>query len=274
MPETPDLVVIARYLQEWVVGLRIQAVREFRPLALRVLTPDQDASLFCVGRQIVAVTTRAKFLLLTLDDARYIAINFMLAGALRHGTPEQPIRKRDYVAFVLDDGSELRYHDPRGMGKVYLCTDLDAVPGLSGVGPDALAPELTLDVFRARLRSHRGELKGVLTRGALVGGIGNAYTDEILFRAGIYPFRRVHTLTADEVEALYEAMRAVLHEAIAVLGERMGDEIDVRVRDFLAVHNKPGQPCPRCGCPISEVKSGQRATNFCRHCQPGSLIRQ
>lgn len=274
MPETPDLVVIARYLQERVVGRRIDALREFRPLALRVLTPDGDAQGFCAGRQITAVGTRAKYLLLTLEGERSIAINFMLAGALRHGTPDQPVRKRDYLALVLDDGSELRYHDPKGMGKVYLCTDLADVPGLGDVGPDALSPELTLAAFQARLRSHRGELKGVLTRGALVGGIGNAYADEILFRAGIYPFRRVSSLAPDEVTALFEAMRAVLTEAIAVLGERMGDEIDVKVRDFLAVHNKPGQPCPRCGRPISEVKSGQRATNFCRHCQPGSLIGQ
>ena len=274
MPETPDLVVIARYLREHVLGRTIVALRELRPLALRVLTADGDANAFCAGRTISSVATRAKFLLLGLGPERYIAINFMLAGALRHCAPGEPLRKRDYAVFALDDGTELRYYDPKGMGKVYLCTDLTQAPGLGDVGPDALDPELTLDIFRERLRPHRGEIKGVLTRGALVGGIGNAYADEVLFRAGIYPFRRSTTLTGDEIAALYDAMRAVLNEAIEVLGERMGDEIDVKIRDFLAVHNKPGQPCPRCGQPISEVKSGKRATNFCRHCQPGSLIRQ
>jgi len=274
VPETPDLVVIARYLQEHVLGRAIIAVRELRPLALRVLTADGDANAFCAGHAIASVGVRAKFLLLRLGPERHIAINFMLAGALRHCAPDEPLRKRDYVVFSLDDGSELRYYDPKGMGKVYLCTDLAQAPGLSDVGPDALDPELTLDVFRERLRSQRGEIKGVLTRGRLVGGIGNAYADEVLFRAGIYPFRRSASLTEEERATLYAAMRAVLNEAVTVLSERMGDEIDVKIRDFLAVHNKPGQPCPRCGQPISEVRSGKRATNFCRRCQPGSLIRQ
>lgn len=278
MPETPDLVVIARYLQERVVGRTIVSARELRPLALRLLAPAADANAFCAGQPITAATTRAKFLLLTLGKGRYLVINFMLAGALRHCAAAEPLRKRDYVVFSLDDGTELRYYDPKGMGKVYLCTNLADVPGLLTTSPDALDPALTLDVFRERLRPLRGEIKGVLTRGALVGGIGNAYADEILFRAGIYPFRRSSTLSPDEVAALYTAMRDVLNEAIAVLGERLsepgGGEIDVKIRDFLAVHNKRGQPCPRCGQPISEVKNGQRATNFCRHCQPGTLIRQ
>ena len=272
MPETPDLVVIARYLQERVVGRRIDALREFRPLALRVLTPAGDAQGFCVGRQITAVETRAKYLLLTLEGERFIAINFMLAGALRHGTPDQPVRKRDYLALVLDDGSELRYHDPKGMGKVYLCTDLADVPGLGDVGPDALSPELTLAAFQARLRSHRGELKGVLTRGALVGGIGNAYADEILFEAGIYPFRPVTRLNRQERLHVYESMRAVLARAIDEVRAGMGDDTAAIHRGNLRVHLHKGEPCPRCGQPISEVTGAGRATDFCRRCQPGTMF--
>ena len=172
----------------------------------------------------------------------------------------------------LSDGHELRYNDTADMGKIYLAADLSAVPAFAEQGPEATADALTLDVFRARLKPHRGEIKGVLTDQAFVAGIGNAYADEILWAARLYPFRRTARLDAEEVERLYAAMRSVLAEALETLRRRVGDAIDVELRDFLAVHGKPGQPCPRCGSPISEVKRERRTTHFCRTCQPGLLI--
>jgi formamidopyrimidine-DNA glycosylase len=127
-------------------------------------------------------------------------------------------------------------------------------------------------VFRERLRRHPGEIKGILANPRFVAGIGNAYADEICWRAGIYPFRRRPTLDEQEVERLYEAMRSVLAEAVETLRVRVGEDIDTEVRDFLAVHGKAGQACPRCGSTISEVKRERRATHFCRACQPGLMV--
>ena len=118
------------------------------------------------------------------------------------------------------------------------------MPTFGELGPEATDPALTLDGFRERLRPRRGEIKGVLVDQTFVAGIGNAYADEILWRAQIYPFRRRTSLSDEEVAALYEAMRTVLAEAIEILSVRVGEEIDKEVRDFLAVHGKPGQPCP------------------------------
>jgi ribosomal protein S13 len=123
-----------------------------------------------------------------------------------------------------------------------------------------------------RMVQRRGEIKRVLARQSFVAGIGNAYADEICWRAGIYPFRRRSRLSDDEVERLYTAMRDALVEALETLRARVGDAIDKEVRDFLSVHGKAGQPCPRCGSAISEVKRERRATHFCRACQPGLLI--
>ncbi len=95
-------------------------------------------------------------------------------------------------------------------------------------------------------------------------GIGNAYADEICWQAGLYPFRRVSSLSEDEKERLYTSMQTVLAEAIETLRARVGSAIDVEVRDFLAVHGKAGQPCPRCGSTISQVKRERIATHFCR----------
>jgi formamidopyrimidine-DNA glycosylase len=129
-----------------------------------------------------------------------------------------------------------------------------------------------LEVFRERLRPRRGEIKGVLTNQTFVAGIGNAYGDEICWRARLYPFRRGPTLSETDVAGLYGAMRTVLEEAVETLEARVGDEIHVEVRDFLAVHGKAGKDCPRCGATISKVTRSRRTTNFCRTCQPGLMI--
>jgi formamidopyrimidine-DNA glycosylase len=144
-----------------------------------------------------------------------------------------------------------------------------AVPGLGldEIGPDADDPTLTLDVWRDRIRRHPGELKNLLRNQAFVAGIGNAYSDEVLHAARLLPFRKRSSLADEEVDAMYEAMRATLTGAIAVLRERVPPTFEKQVRDFLAVHDKGGQPCPRCGTRITEVKAGGFITSYCRGCQ-------
>jgi formamidopyrimidine-DNA glycosylase len=218
------------------------------------------------------VARRGKFLLLPLDDGTHLAIHPMLAGRLRYGPPLARHRKRDALVLRLEDGAELRYHDAKDMGKVYLTDDLARIPTFEGLGPEATAPGLTLDAFCQRLKTQRGEVKSALTRQTFLAGIGNAYADEICWRAGIYPFRRRASLSDEEVAALYTALREVLAEAIEMLRLRVGDAIDKEVRDFLSVHGRAGEACPRCGNAISEVKRERRATHFCRACQPGLMI--
>jgi formamidopyrimidine-DNA glycosylase len=157
------------------------------------------------------------------------------------------------------------------MGQLYLTPDLEQVPEYSGMGPEAL--EVSLLEFRQRLRTFRGEIKGILTRGAFVAGIGNAYADEVLWAARLHPYRKRTQLTAVEVDALYAAMRATLAEAIQHVRLEMQEQIHLKPRDFMAVHMKSGEACPRCGTPISLVGANQRITNFCRSCQPGGLIK-
>ena len=271
MPELPDLDVIREYLTPKLPGTAIASVQVRRPLIVRNLLGD-DLAAQLVGRAFADVRRRGKFLLLGLDDGTTLVVNPMLAGRLRYGEPLKRDRTRDALVLGLADGRELRYHDAEDMGKIYLTRDLGQVPTFLELGPDADDPGLSLDVFRERLRGHTGEIKGVLTNQTFVAGIGNAYADEICWCAGIYPFRRRASLDAAEVERLYRCMRAVLVKAVERLRERVGDAIDVEVRDFLAVHGKAGDACPRCGGPISEVTREKRATHFCRHCQPGLMV--
>ena len=271
MPELPDLEVIREYLGPRLAGVTIASAEVRRPLVVRNLLGGELAA-HLVGRCFASVGRRGKFLLLELEGGLTLVINPMLAGRIRYGEPLQRPRVRDALVLGLGDGHELRYHDAADMGKVYLARDLDQVPAFAGQGPEATDPELTLDVFSQRLRRHHGEVKGILTNPSFVAGIGNAYADEILWLARLYPFRRRPDLDDKEIARLYEAMRSVLTQAIATLRERVGEAIHVEVRDFMAVHGKAGKPCPRCGSPVSEVKRQRAATHFCRTCQPGLMV--
>jgi len=271
MPELPDLEVIREFLAPRIVGIPIVSVQVRRPIVVRNLLGGDMAD-HLVGQRFTDVGRRGKFLLLPLHDGATLVIHPMLAGRIRYGQPLPRHRARDALVLRLADGCELRYHDAKDMGKVYLTDDLTQVPTFVSQGPEATDPDLTLEVFRQRLGRHRGEIKGVLTNQTFVAGIGNAYADEICWHAGLYPFRRRPSLTDDEVTRLHSALRTVLAEAMETLRARVGEAIDGEVRDFLAVHGKAGQPCPRCGSPISEVKRARRATNFCRTCQPGLMI--
>ena len=272
MPEAPDLEVIKEFLNREARGKAVESLRVLKPTVVRWLTGSipGDAN----GRVLREVHRRGKFLLLELAGDRWLAVNPMLTGALQYCEPGQRVLKKTCLVIALSGDRELRYLDDRQMGKVYYA-DWEQMPdalGLSRQGPDVL-DKIPFEEFQQRLRPFHGEIKGVLTRGAFVSGIGNAYSDEILFAAGISPFRKAWSLDEQELRRLQECCRSTVEEAITVLRERTGDDIHLRIRDFLKVHRKGGQPCPNCGGNISELTANQRITSYCRKCQPGMLIR-
>jgi formamidopyrimidine-DNA glycosylase len=133
--------------------------------------------------------------------------------------------------------------------------------------PDADDPALTLDVFRQRIRRHPGELKPLLRNSRFVAGIGNAYSDEILWEAGLAPFRKRSSLNDEQIERLYTAIRSVLADAVDRIRTSVPPNIETQDRSFLKVHLRGGQPCPRCGRELRQI-GGREATTFCRTCQP------
>jgi len=290
MPESPDLTVVADALHAALAGRPVTVAEAPGPLALRG-TPAELTAL--LGQRVVAIHRRGKFLLIDLDrDA--VACNPMLTGRFQLAAPDD--KRPTKTALVLGFGPrsagprdaagwtkgaswlpaddarpEIRYRDPTQMGKVYLRpAGVDRpVPGLGEPeqGPDADDPGLTLEVWRERIRRHPGELKNLLRNQAFVAGIGNAYSDEILHAARLLPFRKRASLADEEVDALYAATRHTLAEAITVLRERVPPTFERQVRDFLAVHDKGAQPCPRCGTRITEIRAGGFITSYCRGCQ-------
>jgi formamidopyrimidine-DNA glycosylase len=142
-----------------------------------------------------------------------------------------------------------------------------SVAGSAEQGPDADDPALTLEEWRRRIAKYSGELKNLLRNQAFVAGIGNAYSDEILWAARLLPFRKRSSLAPEEVDALYVATRDVLRWAIEQLHELVPPRLEVEQRAFLRVHRKGGEACPRCGTRITNVSAGGFDTSFCRGCQ-------
>ncbi|MGH2427329.1 MAG: Fpg/Nei family DNA glycosylase [Candidatus Limnocylindria bacterium] len=270
MPELPDLTVVAEELASRIAGRRVEDASTPTPILLRA-TPDELAGI--IGSTLGAASRRGKFLLLPFVRAgrtdAVLAANAMLAGRFWLVDSGDRVRARTGLRLRLDDGSELRYVDREMLGKLYLVApaSLNGIPGWAEMGPDADNPELTLERFRERIRRHPGELKPLLRNSRFVAGIGNAYSDEILWEARLAPFRRRSTLGADEIERLYDAMRSVLADGVARLRTLVPPDIQTQHREFLKVHLRGGEPCPRCGRPLRQI-GGREATTFCRTCQP------
>ena len=224
-----------------------------------------------VGHTLGPIERRGKFLLLTVDDGRLLVLNAMLTG--RFQWAEAGTRRRPHFAIVLSfpGGQQLRYMDARRMGRWYLvpAEDLDAVPQLGELGPDALA--VGEDEFVELMRRHRGQLKPLLTNQRFIAGIGNAYSDEILWEAQLHPHRRRATMDEEEQRRLYRAIRDVFAWAIPIVPEEVVEELNQRNEEWLAhlrVHRKAGEQCPRCGADVRGQKRGGSETNYCLSCQP------
>ncbi len=272
MPEAPELQVAVEFLGDRLPGQTVTDAQVLRPSVGRApADPFPDDA---VGRQFLSIRRRGKFLILALSDNHSLVINPKLTGGIQYVPQKQRVYKRTCVRLSLSGGDDFRYVDDRQMGQFYYVPDdlVETVPGLAEQGPDVL-DDFTFDDFKANLKGFSGEIKGVLTRGRVISGIGNAYADEILFHAGVYPFKKRRALSNDDLRSIYDSSRAVVLDAIEHVRQRMGNQIDHKLRDFLAVHNEGGQPCPKCGNAITELRANQTITSYCRHCQPGMLLK-
>ena len=298
VPELPDLAILADAIDTSLHGRAFVGGTTPQSLVLR----GTPAELAAYGdQQLVEVFRRGKFLVFNFERDQMIfnpmltgrlglagaavkkwpqaAALFMYSAAAAGGAvgtaagrsrplPKWPGAKAAWLP-SRDEPVELRYRDATRMGKIYLMPAgvTRAVAGWDEQGPDADDPALTIEVWRERIARYTGELKNLLRNQQFVAGIGNAYSDEILWAARLAPFRKRSSLAADEVDALYTAMREVLAWAIEELHRLVPPKLEVEQRAFLRVHRKGGEACPRCGTRISEVSAGGFVTSFCRGCQ-------
>ncbi|MHA2143465.1 MAG: Fpg/Nei family DNA glycosylase [Candidatus Thorarchaeota archaeon] len=266
MPELPELVVLAKRLAEHLTGSIVQNVKVHDHIVIHGITAGEFENR-SISESFHSFRPDGKFIIMELDE-HDIVVNPMLTGRFRLLEKARTPTKTDMFS-IETSTSTLWYNDRKRMGRAYLVSkdDYSSVAGFSGRGPSALDPALTLEVFKARLKDRRGQIKNVLRNQKFVKGIGNAYADEILLYAGILPFRRRSTLNDEEVTKLYEAMRTVLKRVLEIISVRDLNELGTDKRDFLMVHNKGGGMCPLCGGRISEVTANRFKTNYCQTCQ-------
>jgi formamidopyrimidine-DNA glycosylase len=223
------------------------------------------------GHEFVDIRRHGKFLIFATDDERVLVVNPMLTGRFQWADPKEKKRANTALVTNFEDGHQLRYADARRMGRWYLVSldELMTVPQFAELGPDAL--EVDEDTFVQRIRRHAGQIKSTLTNQKFVAGIGNAYSDEILWAARLHPHRRRSTMDEADVRRLYHAMRDTLEWARPILEAEVAERLyqdNEEWRDHLRVHRKRGEPCPRCGSEIKSQVRGGSETNYCLTCQP------
>ena len=275
MPEAPELFLLREYLAERIVGKTIVAAEELRPLVVRNMLEGKFVDEIN-GRSILDVMRKGKLITLALSGDVSMVVSPMLTGELRLQQSSERVLKSTIVSMDLGDDSELRYIDPKRMGQIYLLPKerVSEIARIEDQGPDIFDEPLDFAQFQEGVKPFRGEVKGVLTRWRLVSGIGNAYADEILWDAGIYPLKKVGRVSGDEMAALHSSLYSVPAAAVNELRSifERGDKGPRKERGFLSVHGKSGDPCPKCGTKISSVRARRRETNFCRSCQPGTMF--
>jgi formamidopyrimidine-DNA glycosylase len=271
MPELPEVEALAADLRERVVGHRIERVDVAAISALKTFDPPPTA---LHAALVTGAGRYGKFLDLIVDDEVHLVVHLARAGWLhyRDSLPPAPLKpgKGPIALRVrLDDGGGFDLTEQGTQKKLaaYLVRDPKLVPGVAKLGPDALAADEA--TFAQRVRSRRGQLKGVLTDQEVLAGIGNAYSDEILHRAKLSPFAISDRLTDAAMSTLYEATQATLKDAV---GRSMGQgaaSLKGEKKSGLMVHNRTGLPCPVCGDVIREVSFADSSLQYCPTCQTG-----
>ncbi len=224
-----------------------------------------------VGRSVVGVERRGKYMLFRLDDGRWLVMHLRMTGQMRVVPASDPRHKHDHLSFRLQDGREWRFNDTRKFGRAWLVAEPAEVT--HKLGPEPLGDDFSADYLALALAGRRAPIKSLLLDQRLTAGIGNIYADEALYRAGIHPLRPGGSLSEQELARLVGAVKAVLKQALAEHGTTLRDyrRPDGSIGSFqnsLQVFRRDGEPCPGCGAPIRRIIVGGRSTHFCPEEQP------
>lgn len=268
MPELPEVETSRRGIEPHLVGEKIQyiTVRNAR-LRWPVSTELETLS----DALIISVQRRAKYLLIELQNG-WIIIHLGMSGSVRILPEDADAQKHDHVDMVLSNGKILRYTDPRRFGCWLWTPELAGHPVLAHLGPEPLSDEFNAKWLYIKSVRKKIAIKPWLMDNKLVVGVGNIYASESLFMAEIHPDRLASSLSIDDCEQLVSAIKCVLLKSIEQGGTTLRDflQSDGKPGYFaqeLQVYGREGEPCRRCGMPISAGKHGQRRTYWCRHCQ-------
>ncbi|MBI1423571.1 MAG: bifunctional DNA-formamidopyrimidine glycosylase/DNA-(apurinic or apyrimidinic site) lyase [Gammaproteobacteria bacterium] len=270
MPELPEVETTRRGIAPHVQGHTIRQII-VRDRRLRWPVPaNLNAKL--QGQTIREVSRRGKYLLLRTDVGTLI-LHLGMSGSLRVLACDTPAEKHDHVDIVLDNGHCVRLRDPRRFGAV-LFSDSDPLQHelLRDLGPEPLSDQFNLEYLFSKSRKRSACIKAFIMDSHIVVGVGNIYANEALFAAGIHPRRAAGKVSRAQYQLLVQAIKDVLRAAIKAGGTTLRDftRSDGKPGYFrlsLQIYDHAGEPCPKCGKPISLAVIAQRATYYCTHCQ-------
>ncbi|MDQ4214543.1 Fpg/Nei family DNA glycosylase [Microbacterium sp. ASV81] len=277
MPEMPEVQGLVDFLAERVVGLTITRASVSAISALKTFDPPVTA---LTGSRVTGSARHGKFLDLSLgsdtEPRLHLVFHLAKAGWLRWydklpTTLIRPGRSPIAMRIAFDDGSgfDLTEAGTKKSLAVHVVHDPADVPGVARLGPDPLEPSFTRDAFAALLEGRRTQIKGLLRDQGVIGGIGNAYSDEILHAAKMSPYAPSGGLSADDVTRLYDAMQSTLREAVAEATGRPPADLKDAKRRGMQVHGRRGETCPVCGDTVRSVFFADRSLEYCPTCQTG-----
>jgi len=270
MPELLEVETVRRGLALKMSGRRIARAELRRPDLRRPFPPMLVERLD--GARIGELGRRGKYILIELDADGLLLLHLGMSGRVMAGGGELPEEKHDHVVLTLDDGTVVRFNDPRRFGTLdYLRrSEIDAHPLLAGLGPEPLGPDFDGRYLAKALAGKMTPIKSALLDQRIVAGLGNIYVCEALYRAGISPRRLAGTVNGARAERLAAAVRDVLGEAIEAGGSSLGDYVQTNgelgyFQHRWAVYGREGEPCPGCSCAegVRRIVQSGRSTFFC-----------
>ncbi len=268
MPELPEVETTVSELRDKILGRKILKVwtdfeKMFKPNFL-------EFEKGVIGRTIKEISRRGKNIIIELDSGKYILVHQKLTGSLLYGAKTE----ESYIHLILNlDKGELALSDLRKFAKVAFIPDLENYPDYKNLGPEPLNREFTSEKFKEILKKSKGKIKKVLMDQDKIAGIGNIYSDEILFEAKISPLRETQKIKAKEIKILYLAIKKILEKAIKAKGTSVSDYRRPSgekggFEKFLKAYQREGESCPRhCGGKIQRLKFNGRSAHFCPKCQ-------
>ncbi|MBW1605703.1 bifunctional DNA-formamidopyrimidine glycosylase/DNA-(apurinic or apyrimidinic site) lyase [Lactobacillus sp. Sy-1] len=272
MPELPEVETVRKGLTELVQGATINRVDVIYPKMINV-TPDEFIK--CLkGSTIDRIDRRGKYLLFRLNNGYTVVSHLRMEG--KYDVEKEGVApgKHTHIIMHLNDGRELRYNDSRKFGRMYLIKNgaENTLSGLGTIGPEPTESDLTFDYMKKIMNKSRGKIKPFLLNQDHISGLGNIYTDEVLWMSKIHPEQQTNLISDAQIK---ELRKNIIHEiALAIKGH--GTTVHSYSNAFgeagqfqsqLHVYGKKGQPCERCGTPIEKIKVAQRGTSFCPNCQ-------
>lgn len=267
MPELPDLVYIEKRLKSDLAGRKIERVETKQPIVIRVMLKKSFEEALSSER-IKAVERHGPFLKISFNSLQMI-IHFMLSG--RFQLQEPGAKRIGNICFTLylDNGLALHYGDNKKMGRVYLIEEnrYEQIPGYTEQGVDILSRDFTFEMFAKLIEKKRCQVRVFIMDQQLLSAIGNAYSDEILFAAGIHPKTLCSQLSGSDTERLYNSIKEVIAWGITEVA-KAAEPVEVKVRSHLKVRNRKGRACTVCGATIRRAGVLGYDAFFCPRCQP------